>query len=527
MKAALFVPGLCLNLTQNPQHLLAQYQDRLDSKLAPVDTVLRDWRWADQRLWAQFHVCKAIKNQWGAGVVNSVRSGPERLKYALPDSKKFLTDPASKWIEGASFLQPLAEGQAENDLRGLYARPFLLERLEDDSFAVNEVIPAGEITDESLWQLSIELYLLRHAGTNVTKAKLWREVDRNQYEPVDVTNEVEAQIAAAQAHVQLVSAQLMALPALELPDTLKSMTDYPVSALLDTDVKGGPNYYAKYNLVDRLVELGVLDMRLIPDAEQMAREFPKHMLPISVQQIAAHKMGQGYINKDGLREELAQLQWPIQSMDFETMIKTPSGEEQVPYQFASRTVNRDGSVVAHDQFLPEHSGDPRLDFARALVASLKREGGKGSLIVYHADFEISRIQETAAYLRKQGQESLADELLSVIPRVVDLLVLLRKHVYLPKFHGSFSLKETYPAIVNIPAEEAYLALPIKNGLEAAGKIVELMDLFDQLDKTADANHQNTLREKIDELRRNLFEYCGLDVKGPLEMLFKLMDALND
>lgn len=524
MKVALFNPGICLNLAQRvPSDVLAQYRGLLVRPLQPQDHLVRHWRSVDQRLWAQFHVAKKIKEKFGRESLKSVRSGPERLKYALPDSEKQILDPSAKWIEGASFLLPMAEGQVETDPRRFYVRPFLLEKLQKtegsgpDSFRVHEAIAGSKITDAYLWQLSLETYLLRQAGLSVTAETLWVETAHNQFEQRDVTAAIESRLAQAQVYVRTLSAALMALPPVVLPDTREQATDYPVSALLETGDK-----YAKYNLIDRLVALGILDMRLVPDPQVLARDFPRHMGPKHVAQIAAHKAGQGFIDLGGLRKELEKITWPVFSVDFETTIPKRENELYVPHQFACRIVNRDGSVIAHDEFLPKKSGDPRIEFARALVASLERNDAQGSILVYNADFEISRIRETAAYLENHGENGLVTKLLAVIPRVVDLLVILRRHVYLPGFHGSFSLKDTYPALVGVAVEESYQDLPIQKGDQAAAEVVRLMGLLEQLEKTEEEPSRIRLIAEIDELRKNLFDYCGLDVKAPLHILFELI-----
>lgn len=537
MKAALLVPGVCFNIVQSPADVLAQYKSQLAQPLQPVTRALKGWRAADQRLWAQVHVAKVLKEEFGKAAVRAVRSGPERIKYAQEDSEKLLQDPQARWIQGASFLLPAVEGQDEGDPRHFYVRPFLLERLnrtkadeaEPDSFRVHEAIAGLTINPAYIWQLSVETYLLRKSGLPVSGASLWVETGHNQYEQRDVTEDVESRQAQVATHIQELSAQIMALPPLVLPDTNEGMTDYPVSALLETG-NGSPKdrkKYQKYDLIDRLVALGILDMRLVPEPQTLARDFPRYMDPKHVAQIAAHVAGRGFIDQQGLGQELAKIKWPVFSVDFETTIPKQEGGLYVPHQFASRIVRRDGSVVAHDEFLPESSADPRLAFARALVASLEREGGQGSILVYHADFENRRIQETSDYVKSLGENELAEKLLAAIPRVVDLLAILRRHVYLSSFGGSFSLKSTYPGLTGVSYEESYEALPIKKGDQAAAEIVRLMDLFRQFEAEPEGSEQKSaLAIQIDELRKNLFDYCGLDVKAPLKVLFELIRILD-
>ena len=88
-------------------------------------------------------------------------------------------------------------------------------------------------------------------------------------------------------------------------------------------------------------------------------------------------------------------------------------------------------------------------------------------------------------------------------RIVDLLPIVRNHVYDRDFRGSFSLKTVLPALV---PELGYDDLAIQDGGQATAAIYRL--LFDEsLDAAAEA-----------ELRRDLLAYCERDTFAMMELL---------
>jgi hypothetical protein len=78
---------------------------------------------------------------------------------------------------------------------------------------------------------------------------------------------------------------------------------------------------------------------------------------------------------------------------------------------------------------------------------------------YNAGFERMCIEQMAAAF-----PALAPQLLSITARLVDLLPIVRNHVYHREFDGSFSLKKVLPALV---PELNYDGLPISEGATAS------------------------------------------------------------
>ncbi len=89
---------------------------------------------------------------------------------------------------------------------------------------------------------------------------------------------------------------------------------------------------------------------------------------------------------------------------------------------------------------------------------------------------------------------------------LDLLPVVREHVYHPTFGGSFSLKSVLPALAN----QGYGDLAVADGGTASASLVRL--LFDTL---AD--------EERDVLRRDLLAYCARDTWALVLLLRRLRE----
>jgi predicted RecB family nuclease len=85
----------------------------------------------------------------------------------------------------------------------------------------------------------------------------------------------------------------------------------------------------------------------------------------------------------------------------------------------------------------------------------------------------------------------------VLSRLVDLLPIVRDHVYHPDFGGSFSLKAVAPALVG---GSGYEALEVKDGGTASFELERVM--FDEA-------LRGTERER---LRSSLLAYCAEDTR---------------
>ncbi len=194
---------------------------------------------------------------------------------------------------------------------------------------------------------------------------------------------------------------------------------------------------------------------------------------------------------------------PLAFLDFETVSPAVprwpgcGPYEAVPVQFSVH-VERDGGVE-HREWLAEGPDDPRRPLALALLDAC---AGAHTVVAYNAPFERTAIEGLAA-----ACPDLAAGLLGLSHRLVDLLPIVREHVYDPAFGGSFSLKAVLPALVG----EGYGDLAIADGGLASVNLVRLL-----FEAVADG-------ERV-VLRKNLLAYCARDTWG-LVLLFRRLREL--
>jgi predicted RecB family nuclease len=200
---------------------------------------------------------------------------------------------------------------------------------------------------------------------------------------------------------------------------------------------------------------------------------------------------------------------PIAFLDFETVgLAIPVWEgchpyDAVPVQFSCHVQDEDGRVI-HHEWLAEGPEDPRRALAERLVQACE---GARTVVAYNAGFERRCIEQMAEAL-----PALAEPLRSIVDRLVDLLPVIRNHVYHPDFGGSFGLKRVLPALV--PAL-SYGDLVINEGSMASMELERL--LFQSSDLAEDAK---------DQLRKDLLLYCGRDTLSLVHLLRRLRELAN-
>jgi predicted RecB family nuclease len=90
---------------------------------------------------------------------------------------------------------------------------------------------------------------------------------------------------------------------------------------------------------------------------------------------------------------------------------------------------------------------------------------------------------------------LAERLIALLYRIVDLLQIMRDHVAHPDFHGSYSMKAVAPALAR---GVTYYDLDIADGGEASAAFYRIVADLRQPSETRDG------------LRQSLLKYCHRD-----------------
>ncbi len=219
-----------------------------------------------------------------------------------------------------------------------------------------------------------------------------------------------------------------------------------------------------------------------------------------LQVVACHQKNQPWVSA-GLGNALKAFEPPIHFLDFETFAPAlprlvgTGPREIVPVQWSCHTMLEEGTVT-HQEFLAEGDSDPREAFARSLLKAVE---GEGSICVY-SPYEQGVLTRLALSL-----PHLAPELGALVGRLVDLFPIVKAHIYLPAFHGSYSIKDVLPALV---PGFGYSHLHVQDGLQAGTEFARMLDESDPETRQA--------------IRNDLLAYCGQDTMA----MVKIREALK-
>lgn len=214
-----------------------------------------------------------------------------------------------------------------------------------------------------------------------------------------------------------------------------------------------------------------------------------------------------YINKDEIRDFLKTLTYPVYHLDFETFqLAVPEWEgckpyEQIPFQYSLHIEYEDGRLE-HCEFLAKEGTDPRRALAESLCSDIPLNVCG---LAYNMSFERRVILGLS-----ELYPDLKDHLLNIRDNMHDLMIPFQKQYYYTEaMQGSYSIKYVLPALCPGDPELDYHNLnQVHNGSEASAAFADMV------------NHSP---EEIEELRKNLLKYCGLDTYAMVKVLGKLKE----
>jgi len=252
-----------------------------------------------------------------------------------------------------------------------------------------------------------------------------------------------------------------------------------------------PNLH--HTKLERLAASNIVDLRHFPDG-----------IPISDAQDRARNcmLSNETYTGEGLREELDGIIWPCYYLDFETVatvLPLYAGlgcHQQILTQYSIHSRSGLDDDLEHQEYLADASKDCQRELTESLIAAL---GEEGAIFVY-SSFEKTRIKGLAKLY-----PDLAGALNAIIDRLVDLLIIIKDHVYHPKFRGSYSIKKVLPALV---PDLSYEGMAIGDGNTAITMFAKMAS-----GEVADT----------DQVRNDLLAYCKLDTLA----MVRLHDALLD
>ncbi|PYP30816.1 MAG: hypothetical protein DMD49_09555 [Gemmatimonadetes bacterium] len=385
-----------------------------------------------------------------------------------------------------------------------YAVVDILER-GDRGFQLIEVKSSTDVKPEHIPDVGMQTYLARRNGIAVERAEVMylnrecRYPDlSNLFVRRDVTPLVEGLLPTVPDEI---AAQLAALsgPLPDVPIGDHCFEPYECPFMKRCWPAWPEDHVSKlYVMRRRALELeaeGYHTLRDLPGQLKLS--------PIQARQVRAVKAG-ALLVEESLAEALVPFEPPLAFLDFETVSPAiPVWNacrpwDNVPVQFSVHMQRVDGGY-AHHAWLVEGPGDPRPEQAERLVAAC---AGAQAIVAYNSSFERGCIR-----LLADAAPHLARELGLLELKLVDLLPVVRNHIYHPKFGGSFSLKNVLPALV---PDLSYDDLEIKDGATATLALWRLVfepEYFGQ-------------RERA-RVRQALLAYCERDSWATVKLLERL------
>ena len=359
-------------------------------------------------------------------------------KKAVAETEKLMRNKSVPAIFEAAFEW--------NDIR---IRVDILERGPKGSWRLIEVKSATRVKPDYVEDAALQLHVVRGLGIDVPTAELLH-VDRDYARGIDgidweeyftrsdITAEVESLIVdmddviARQFDILASRIAPVIEPGRHCPDDCdyweQCTAEKPEDWILQLPALSQQKY-------DRLTSRGIDAISDIPE------DFPLSAVQSRIRTVV--KTGEDYIG-EFLTKSLDNLDLPVAYLDFEAMNPAiplfPENRpyQQIPFQWSLHYKNSDGEL-SHEEYLASGREDPRREFATSLVDLLAP--GKEPIAVY-SGYESWTLKSLG-----QAFPDLEDYMEAITGRFVDLLQIVRQHVYLEDFGGSFSIKNVGPALV--------------------------------------------------------------------------------
>jgi hypothetical protein len=389
---------------------------------------------------------------------------------------------------------------------GVFVAVDILERV-DGGYNVIEVKASNETKDKHIPDVAVQAHVVRAAGLDVRRCEVMtlnRDHRHPDVGPLFIREDVSDRVADIMGQVpEAIEAQIGVLngpaPDLALGHHCTGGHGCPFRS------RCWPQEPDSVNRLHMMWATKKLD--LLEDGVESILDVPDdvRLNVIQTRQREALRAGR-MIVEPGLGPALDALEVPIGFLDFETMQRALPPYDglwpwaQLTAQFSYHEQAADGTV-RHVEWLADELEDPREPLARAMIDACR---DARVILVYHQPFESTRIRELAEAL-----PHLADDLLDIRGRLLDLKRIVMDHVYHPGFEGSFSLKKVLPVLV---PDLGYDDLEIQGGGDAMVDIARLL-----LDPESFAPGER------EQLRTDLLAYCERDTLAMVKLLERLRE----
>jgi predicted RecB family nuclease len=421
---------------------------------------------------------------------------------------------ATRELVGNRDVPAIFEGTFEHN--GVLVRVDVLHRCKDERWRLIEVKSTTEVKDHHLEDVAIQHRVVSHSGVDLASSCL-AHVNRDYVYKggaIDVhrffrIRNITRQVERLQAELtdQLRSEfRILAMPdAPNIPAGRQcsdpfvcEFFDHCNPPIPDDHILRLPRIHA--STVAKLVAQGIQSIHDIPENYPLTGRLRRAC--------ASVQTGKPWYSPE-IGEELSKLKYPLYFADFETVnpaVPRFAGMrpyDQLPFQWSVHLQRQPGAAPEHFEFLASDTSDPRRAFISTLCDAL---GDRGSIVVYHQQFESQRLSDLALWLPE-----FSGRISKIHRRLWDLLPIVRNYVYHPQFAGSYSLKSVLPALV---PEMTYEGTEVADG-QAAGLAWESLIGGD----CSEAERQRK--------RKALLDYCGQDTLALVRLLDRLKGSTEE
>jgi len=402
--------------------------------------------------------------------------------------------------------------EASFEVDGVFVAVDVLERRRG-GWGIVEVKAALDVKEEHLDDVAVQLHVLRRAGLAVRRVEVLHLARGCRFPRLarlfvraDVTAEADRRArgvgrALGRQRRLLADArpEVAVGPHCHAPRACPFLARCHAPARADDLAflyRGTPKKRAA------LARRGYASLRDVPEDPELAAELA--LTAVQRRQVASLRRNAPVV-EPGLASALAALREPLAYLDFETVAPPiPVWPGCAPYepvvvQWSCHV--RAGDELCHHAHLAEPGTDPRAPLALALLAATR---GARTVLAYNASFEAARLRDLA-----RAVPAHARELRALARNLVDLLPLVRDHVYHPEFRGSFSIKEVLPALV---PTLGYTDLEVQDGTTASALLERHLGLTTPLAPPDQAR-----------LRRALLAYCARDTEAMVRLHERLVE----
>ena len=405
---------------------------------------------------------------------------------AIQTTRQAIQDPGVTSIFEAAFIYDNVRIRAD-----------ILERTEDGKWNLIEVKSSTSVKEIHIPDVAIQYYVLQGSGLDINRVYLLHI--NNQYVYDGNTLDLESFFSSTDVTDEAISLQNeIAMNIHALLATLKA----PAPPLIQPSRHCKSPYKCNFwehctrNMPEHwILELSGISQKKLDELEARGiegiRDIPDSYPLTALQERIRNSVvnNEAFISKE-LESELKHVEYPIHFLDFETAspaIPRYAGTrpyQMIPFQWSDHILF-DNGTLEHKEYLSNGDKDPREEFVATLLAAL---GNNGTVFIY-TTYEKGIIKDLAEHF-----PLLRSDFHRILDRFKDLHAMIKKHVYYPGFHGSFSLKSVLPAIV--PGMD-YKDLAIQEGNQASFEYLRMIDPSTSIEEKA-------------SIKKQLLEYCGYD-----------------